>query len=135
MINRFGNNNPFAPEARLGFAEALFAQGKLDEAIKSFEAVIAATQTELAAKAQMRIGQCRMVQKKYAEAAGAFLAVPYTYDYPEITNAAILEACRAFEEDKKPEQAIKLLTKLVKDTPANSEWHKAAKERLEKLKK
>jgi len=135
MLNRFGAGNPFAAEARLGFADALFAEGKLDEAVKAFEAVIAATQSELAAKAQLRIGRCRMAQKKYPEAAVAFLVVPYTYDYPELARAAALEAAAAFVEDKKPEQAAKVLTKLMKDTPPASDWHKAAKERLGQLKK
>ncbi len=135
MLNRFGNGNPFASEARFGFAQALQAQGKFDEAIKGFEQVIAATQTDVAAKAQLQIGQCRMAQKKYGDAASAFLVVPYTYDYPELANAAALEAARAFEEDKKPDLAAKLLNKLIKDNPAESEWHKAAKERLGKLKK
>lgn len=135
MLQRFGAGNPFAAEARFGFAQALFAEGKIDDAVKAFEAVIAATQSELAAKAQMGVGQCRMAQKKYGDAASAFLLVPYTYDYPELAHAAVLEAARAFEEDKKPEQAEKLLAKLMKDTPPDSEWHKAAKERLGKLKK
>ncbi len=135
MLQRFGAGNPFAAEARFGFAQALFAQGKFDEAVKAFEAVIAATQSDLAAKAQMGIGQCRLAQKKFGDAASAFLVVPYTYDYPELANAAVLEAARAFEDDKKPEQAEKLLAKLMKDTPVDSEWHQAAKERLAKLKK
>ena len=135
MLNRFGNGNPYASEARFGFAQALQAQGKFDEAIKGYEQVIAATQTDVAAKAQLQIGQCRMAQKKYGDAASAFLVVPYTYDYPELANAAALEAARAFEEDKKVDQAEKLLNKLIKDNPAESEWHKAAKERLGKLKK
>jgi TolA-binding protein len=135
MLQRFGAGNPFAAEARFGFAQALFAQGKIDEAVKGFEAVIAATRSDLAARAQMEIGRCRMTQKKFGDAANAFLVVPYTYDYPELANAAILEAARAFEDDKQSEQAKRLLTKLMKDTPADSEWHKAAKDRLGKLKK
>ncbi len=135
MLNRFGNGNPYASEARFGFAQALQAQGKFDDAVKGYEQVIAATQTDVAAKAQLQIGQCRMAQKKFGDAASAFLVVPYTYDYPELANAAALEAARAFEEDKKPDQAEKLLNKLIKDNAPESEWHKAAKERLGKLKK
>ena len=135
MLGRFGPGNPYASEARFGFAQALQAQGKFDDAIKGFEHVIASTQSDVAAKAQLQIGQCRMAQKKFGDAASAFLVVPYTYDYPELANAAALEAARAFEEDKKPDQAAKLLNKLIKDNPAESEWHKAAKERLGKLKK
>jgi cellulose synthase operon protein C len=134
-LNRYGNGNPFAAEVRYGLGVIKQEKGELDEAVKAFEAVIASTQSEVAAKAQLQIGQCRMAQKKYADAASAFLLVPYTYDYPDLTFAALLEAARAFEEDKKPADAEKLLNKVVKDAPADGEWHKAAKERLSKLKK
>ena len=135
MLGRFGAGNPLALEARFGVAQAQQAQGKLDDAVKSYEHVIAATKTDTAAKAQIGIGECRMAQKKFADAAAAFLAVPYTYDYPELSHAANLEAARAYEEDKKPAEAEKLLAKLMKDNPPESEWHKAAAERLRKLKK
>lgn len=134
-LNRYGQGNPFAPEVRYGLGLVQAIKGQHDEAVKAFEAVIASTQTEVAAKAQLQIGQCRMAQKKYAEAVSSFLLVSYTYDYPDLTFAALLEAARAFEEDKKPADAEKLLNKVAKDAPAESEWHKAAKERLAKLKK
>ena len=44
------------------------------------------------------------------------------------------EAARAFSEDKKPEQAERLLQRVVKDYP-QSEWAKVAKKRLEELMK
>jgi TolA-binding protein len=134
-LNRYGSGNPFAPEARYGLGLVQQAKGQHDEAVKAFEAVIAATQSEVAAKAQLQIGQCRMAQKKPADAAKAFLLVTYTYDYPELTFAALLEAARALEEDKQPAEAEKLLNKVTKDAPADSEWQKAAKERLAKLKR
>lgn len=135
FLTRFGPQNPFAPEVRYGLGLVHQAKGSHDEAVKAFEAVTAATQSEVAAKAQLQIGQCRMAQKKYADAASAFLLVPYTYDYPDLGFAATLEAARAFEEDKKPAEAEKLLNKVIKDAPADGEWQKAAKERLGKLKK
>ncbi|MCU0705964.1 MAG: tetratricopeptide repeat protein, partial [Fimbriiglobus sp.] len=128
-LNRYGQGNPFAAEVRYGLGLIQQEKGQHDEAVKAFEAVIASTQTEVAAKAQLQIGQCRLAQKKYADAASAFLLVTFTYDYPDLTFAALLEAARAFEEDKKPTDAEKVLNKLVKDAPADSEWHKAAKER------
>jgi TolA-binding protein len=134
FLQRYGNS-PFAAEARYGIGWALQHQNKLDEAVRAYEQVIAATTAEPAAKAQLGIGQCRLAQKKYAEAAAAFLVVPYTYDYPELGYAAALEAARAFADGKEPEQAEKVLKKLVKDAPPDSEWSKAARERLEKLKK
>ncbi len=134
-LARYGQGNPFAAEVRYGLGMIQQAKGQHDEAVKAFEAVIAATQTEVAAKAQLQIGQSRLAQKKYADAVSSLLLVPYTYDYPDLTFAALLEAARAFELDGKPTDAEKLLNKVIKDTPADSDWHKAAKERLGKLKK
>jgi TolA-binding protein len=134
FLQRYGNS-PFAAEARYGIGWALQHQNKLDEAVRAYEQVIAATTAEPAAKAQLGIGQCRLAQKRYAEAAAAFLLVRYTYDYPELGYAAALEAARAFAEGNQPEQAEKVLKKLVKDAPPDSEWSQAARERLEKLKK
>lgn len=134
-LARYGQNNPFAPEVRYGLGLIRQEKGEHDEAVKAFEAVIAATKSEVAAKAQLQIGQCRMAQKRYGDAATAFLLVPYTYDYPDLAFAALLEAARAHEEDKKPAEAEKLLNRVIKDAPADGEWHQAAKERLAKLKK
>ena len=134
MLQRFGNS-PFASEARYALGGILQGQGKHDEAIRAYEQVVGATKAEVAAKAQLQIGECRMLQKKFAEAANDFLTVVYTYDYQEIANAASLEAARAYAGDGKPEQAERLLQKLMDANPADSPWHKAAKERLEKLPK
>ena len=134
-LARYGQGNPFAAEVRYGLGLIQQSKGQHDEAVKAFEAVIASTQSEVAAKAQLQIGQCRLAQKKYADAVSSFLLVPYTYDYPDLSFAALLEAARAFELDGKPTDAEKLLNKVVKDTPAESDWHKAAKERLGKFKK
>lgn len=133
-VGRYGNS-PFVPEARYGWGWTLQNQSKFDEAIGQYQQVINATTAEVAARAQTQIGLCKLAQKKYSEAAAALMLVPYTYDYPEIGYAAVLEAARAYEEDKQPEQAAKILAKLAKDAPAGSEWAKAAKARLEKEKK
>lgn len=134
FLQRYGNS-PFAAEARYGIGWALQQQGKFDDAVKAYEQVIAATTAEAAAKAQLGVGQCRLAQKKHAEAAAAFLVVPYTYDYPELGYVALLEAARAFAEAKQPGQAERVLRKVLKDAPKDSEWAKAARGRLEKGKK
>ena len=95
--------------------------------------VIAATPSEIAAKAQLQIGQCRHTQKRYVDAVTAYQVVPYTYEaFPELGYAALLEAARACTDDRKPDQAETLLRKLLEVAPANSEWAKAATERLGK---
>jgi cellulose synthase operon protein C len=132
LVNRFGGS-PWVNEARYGAGWALQNAGQFDPAVNWYSQVVAATTTELAAKAHLQIGLCRLEQKRYGDAAAALLIVPYTFDYPELCATALCEAARALVEDKKPEQAERLLRKVVKDYPT-SEWAKVAQERLEKLK-
>jgi TolA-binding protein len=107
--------------------------GQFDPAVNWYQQVIANTASELAAKAHLQIGLCRLEQKRYGDAVAALLIVPYTFDFPELSATALCEAARALAEDKKPEQAERLLRKVVKDHPASA-WAKVARERLEKLK-
>src|SRR5205807_6839623 len=90
--------------------------------------------TELGARAQLNIGLCRLAQKRFPEATTALLVVPFTYDYPDLSALALLEAARAMAEDKQREKAIQLLKRLLRDHP-DSEPAKAAKERLMDLEK
>jgi len=133
MIARFGAS-PWVHDARYGAGWALQNAGQFDPAVNWYTQVAAATTTELAAKAHLQIGLCRLEQKRYGDAAAALLIVPYTFDYPELCATALCEAARALVEDKKPEQAERLLKKVVKDYPT-TEWAKVAQERLEKMPK
>jgi TolA-binding protein len=133
VVNRFGNG-PWALEARYGIGWARQQMKQYDDAINWYTQVVSATTTELGAKAQLQIGLCRLEQKKYAEAANALLVVPYTYDYPELTPVALVEAARALTETKQKDQAEKLLQRVLREYEG-SEWAKVAKERLEALKK
>lgn len=130
LVNRFGNS-PWANDARYGIGWALQNTGQFDPAVNWYNQVTVATTTELAAKAHLQIGLCRLEQKRYGDAVASLLIVPYTFDYPEISATALCEAARALEADKKPEQAERLLKKVVKDHPT-SEWAKVAQERLGK---
>jgi hypothetical protein len=47
----------------------------------------------------------------------------------------MLEHARVLAEDKKPDDVAKLLERVIKDAPKDSDWTKAAAERLEKLRK
>jgi cellulose synthase operon protein C len=131
-INRYGNS-PWINDARYGFAFALQNANQFDPAVNAYQQVINFSTTELAAKAHLQIGQCRMAQKRYGDAAASFLIIPYTFDYPDLSAAALLEAARALTDDQKPDQAEKLLRKVLKDYP-DTEWAKAAKERIDKTK-
>jgi tetratricopeptide (TPR) repeat protein len=133
LVARFGNSS-LVNDARYGAGWALQNAGQFDPAINWYNQVIAATVSEVAAKAHLQIGLCRLEQKRYGDAAAALLIVPYTFDYPGLNATALCEAARALADDKKPEQAERLLRKVIKDYPT-SQWAKVAQERLEKLPK
>src|SRR5262249_12597432 len=103
-----------------------------DSAVNSYNSVIAAVATRLGAKAQLNVGLCRLLQKRYAEAGTALLVVPFTYDYPELSALALLEAARAFNENKQQEQAVRLLRRVIKDHPGTAQAE-AAQQRLAQL--
>ena len=119
VIDRTGGRSHWTDEARYGIAWAQQNQARYDDAASVYAQVVAATTTELAARAQLAIGQCRMAQKRYADAATALLVVPFTYDYPDLSALALVEAARALGEDKKPAQAVALLKRVLRDYPGS----------------
>ncbi|HVS38276.1 MAG TPA: tetratricopeptide repeat protein [Gemmataceae bacterium] len=133
VYNRFGNG-PWANEARYGAGWALQNQNRFDEAVNLYAQVASATATELGARAQLNIGQCRLAQKRYPEATTALLVVPFTYDYPKLSALALMEAARGFAENNQSDQAGKLLERVIREYP-DSEQADAAKKRLAELKK
>ncbi len=135
LIDRYGNNNTWAVDARYGIGLALQNQGRFDDAVGAYAQVTQATQDERAGRSRLQIGECRARQSKWTDAGKEFQTVYYTYDIPELKYTAMLEHARVLGEDKKPADAIKLLERVIKDAPADSEWAKAATERLAKMKK
>ncbi|MFL5339306.1 MAG: tetratricopeptide repeat protein, partial [Gemmataceae bacterium] len=133
LTQRFGNS-PWALEARYGIGWSRQKQRQFDEAVNAYNAVVNGTTNELAAKAQLQIGLCRMEQKRFAEATSALLIVATTYDFPELTAAALLEAARGYGELKNREQAERLLQRVLRDHPG-TEWARVAQERLDALRK
>ncbi len=130
---RYGGS-PWVNEARFALGWARQNLGQFDDAVKAYNAVIASTANELAAKSHLQIGLCRLEQKRYGDAATSLLVVPFTFDYPDLSAAALTEAAHALIEDKKPEQAERLLRRVIKDYPQN-EWAKVAQKRLDEIKK
>jgi TolA-binding protein len=128
VVNNFPNS-PWGDEARYGIGWALQQQKNFDGAANAYSQVVARSATDLAAKSQLQIGLCRMEQKRYLDAANAFLVVPSTYDYPELRAAAILEAGKAFLELNQREQANRQFERVLREFPGTP-WADAAKERL-----
>ena len=83
----------------------------------------------------MQIGECHAKQSKWKEAGAEFQTVYLGYDIPELKWTAMLEHARVLAEEKKPDEAVKLFERVIRDSPKDGEWAKAAAERLAKLKK
>jgi tetratricopeptide (TPR) repeat protein len=132
LVGRFGNS-PWIHEARYGIGWAWQNLKQYDNAVNTYGQITAATATEVAAKAQLQIGLCRLEQKRYADASAALLVVPFTFDYPEWSAIALCEAARALIEQKQAGQAARLLERVLRDHP-KSQWAEVARERLAGLK-
>ena len=102
VVNAFPGSG-WVEEARYGLGFALQQQRQLDQALNTYAQVTGRTATVVAAKAQLQIGLCKLEQKKYAEAVTAFMVVPTTYGYPELSAAALLEAAGAHTVAKSTE--------------------------------
>ncbi|MFO0880287.1 MAG: tetratricopeptide repeat protein [Gemmataceae bacterium] len=131
LLGRFGAS-PWRHEARYGIGWAYQGQGQYEPAANTYAQVTGEVATELGARAQLNIGLCRMMQKRYSDAGTALLVVPFTYDYPELSALALLEAARAFAENKQNDQAVKLLRRVVRDH-AGSAQAEAARKKLAEL--
>lgn len=135
MLDRYGNGNPWAADARYGLAWTLQNQGRYDDAVNAYVQVTQATTDDRAGKAHLQIGLCRAAQKRWEDAGKAFATVYFTYDIPDLKFAAMVEHSRVLAEEKKIDDAVKLLERVVKDAPKDSTWAKAATEQLAKIKK
>jgi TolA-binding protein len=135
VINRYGNNNAWAIDARYGIGWTLQNAGRYDEAVNAYALVTQATTDDRAARSHLQIGLCRAAQSRWADAGKSFATVYFGYDLPDLKFPAMIEHARTLAEEKKPEEAVKLLERVVKDAPKDGEWAKAAQERLGKIRK
>ncbi len=126
-------NSTWIDEGRYGMAWAWQQQKNYDQAANVYTQVAGRTAAELGAKAQLQIGLCRLEQKRWQDAVNALLVVPTTYDYPELTAAALLEASKAYGELKQLDQANKLLERIQREF-TGTPWAEAAKELQGKFK-
>ncbi len=132
LIGRFPQS-PWMNEARYGIGWAWQNQKQYDQAVNVYNQVIASTAAEVAARSQLNVGMCRLEQKRYLESANAFLIVSTTYDYPELTAAALTEAARAYAAMKEHAKAERLLRRVLQDHP-KSRWAEVAQQRLDEAK-
>jgi TolA-binding protein len=112
--------DPFAYRAQFGVGWALENLKKFADARDAYAKVIAATNTETAARAQFQTGETFLEEGNFEQALPALLAVEDVYQYPKWSARALFEAGRAFEQLKQPDQAKQQYTQVVtkyKDAP------------------
>ena len=127
-----GTKSPWRFDARYGVGWAWQGQKNYDQAVNVYTQLSRDTAGEVAAKAQLQIGLCRRDQKRLPEAALALLVVPFTYDYPEWSAAALFEAARCFEKLKKPAEARAQLARVVEQFK-QTKWADMAAKQLAAL--
>jgi TolA-binding protein len=132
LATRFPTS-PMAPEARYAIGWAHLHEGNYEPAIDAFQQAAASGTPELAARAQVGIGLCRMGQKRFADAGTALLVTASTSDYPQLNALALIAAAWACSENKQDPQAARLLERVIKDHPG-TELADAARKRLADLK-
>lgn len=114
-------------------AWALHNLGKLDEAVKGYEAVVAqGGSQEIAARAQFMIGEIQFDQKNHKEAIRSFYRVIAGYAYPQWQADAMYEAARCFELLGMKDQAVSQYKELLEKHP-QSKKVPLAKERIQAL--
>ncbi len=133
LTQRFPQS-PWIDEALYTIGLACQKQEQYDQAVEAFRQVTGRTASAWGAQAQLQIGFCRMAQKRPADARQAFLAVPFTYDYPEWQAPAYVEAARASLELKQGETAVLYLQKVTQQY-AGSPWAQAARDQLDAMEK
>ena len=126
-------DSPTAPEALYEKGWALQNLNNFDDALSTYEQVIATSNGEAAARAQFMIGEIQFEQGKHADAIKSFYAVIHGYGYPTWQADATYEAARCFEVRRQVPQALKLYETLVEKYP-DSDKVPAAKKRIAALK-
>jgi TolA-binding protein len=132
LLHRYPQS-PWAEEARYGMGWAYQGLKQYEEAVQTYTEVTRRTAAEVAARAQLQIGLCRLEQKRYPEAANALMAVSFTYDYPDWRAAAWCEAAKAYVAMNRPADATKALQQVLRDQP-KSKWADVARQRLSEIK-
>jgi TolA-binding protein len=131
VVGRFPQS-PLVAEARMGMGWAFQNMNQHDNACNNYAEVTRRTAGEVAARAQLNFGLCRLAQKRFPEAAKE-LQKAALYDNAEISAQALCEAGQAMLEDKKPDEAKKLWQTVIKDYAA-SKAAETAKQKLAAVK-
>jgi TolA-binding protein len=128
VLSRFPDS-PWAREARLGLGWGWQSQKDYYKALEVYAQVSLDQPTEMAARARLLMGVCKVALGKFAEAKDLLLAIPANHDAPELCAFALVEAAHSLSRMSEPEQAEKLLRRVARAYP-KSPWAKVAEQRL-----
>jgi tetratricopeptide (TPR) repeat protein len=141
-FQKFYPQSRFAEAARAGEAEVLYADKKPEEALKRFEAIVAAREKELAppeadarvlGHACLRIGQLYAAMRQPEKALDSLLRATTIYwQDPATTAEALYESALAYEAMRSPARARAQLEDLLRDHP-DSALASKAREKLKSL--
>jgi TolA-binding protein len=132
---RFLDRHPESPlwfQAQFGIGWALENEGRTDEAIDAYRAVVKRHEGPTAARAQFQIGECLFGRQQHEQAVRELLKVDILYAYPEWSAAALYEAGRCFQEMGDPVDARRQYEQ-VRAQHAGTRWAQLAGERLGEL--
>jgi tetratricopeptide (TPR) repeat protein len=119
-------------EAVYSIGLVLEKQGQRDPAVDTYRRIAGSSTSEFAAKAQLQIGLCRSAQNRLPEALDPLLLAATIYEVPELQAQACFEAAQIQQKLKKPEEAAKLLQKVVADF-GKSPWAQKARDKLNEM--
>lgn len=131
LIERYPQSEQWF-QAQFGVGWAREQQKRYDEAVSSYEKVVARHQGPTAARAQFQIGQCLFAQKKFEAAIRELLKVDILYAYPEWSAAALYEAGRCFSQMNDPAQARQQFNAVVEKFK-ETKWAELAGRQLAEL--
>jgi TolA-binding protein len=126
FVGRFAPS-PWVEEARFGAAWSAQNQNQHDHAVNVYTQVRNNTKAEVAARAQLQMGLCRLAQQRWQEAHDLLMVVPYTYDYPQWMAPALVGAAKALVQLKKPAEARAALERVVKEHAGTPHAEEATK--------
>jgi TolA-binding protein len=128
------SKDALAYRAHFGVGWALQNLRKFDQARAAYAKVIAATNTETAARAQFQIGETWCDEGNFEKAVPALLAVADVYAYPTWSARALLEAGRASEHLNQLDRAKQYYGDVIVKYQTQTDEVKVARERLKAIK-
>ena len=120
-------DSSYLPEILFEQGRAMEKLGRPDEAVRRYQQVIAKSDQEFAARAQLMIGKIQSEKKDYAEAIKSFIKVSYGYSYVKWQAEAAYEAARCYENQGQNAEAIKQYQELLSSFPQSEQAAKTKK--------